>query len=476
MVRIDPCSGIVNRYACRIEPAMAPPDQVSETQDNRVRRPGWVLARECTERIAPMADGQTTESVSQKSMEAGATAPAGPLAGLRVIELGHFIAGPFASRLLADLGAEVIKIEPPGDGDPARGWGLAVEGKSLWWSVHARHKKCITLNLKSEEGRAIALALMAEADAVIENFRPGQLERWGLGPDDIKKVNPECILVRISGFGQNGPYRDKVSFGVIGEAMGGIRHLTAYPPNTVGRPPGRTGVSLADSVAAIYGALGLLAAVYQRDVGRTRTGQTVDVALYESVFSLLEGCLPEFSKLGVVRQPTGSTLPTNAPSNAYRCRDGSWICIAGNSDRIFVRLMNLIGRPEVGANPKYQTNWDRVANAPELDGIIGNWTQTVDSAFAIASLEANEVPASLIYTVADCAADDHFAARGMVQPVEDATFGSILHPGIVPQFDGVARKVEQAGPELGAHTDEVLRDLLRMDETRIAALRQDGII
>ncbi|MFG1425110.1 CaiB/BaiF CoA transferase family protein [Roseixanthobacter glucoisosaccharinicivorans] len=421
----------------------------------------------------PMGDGIEADTTGTQA----GTAPAGPLAGLRVIELGHFIAGPFATRLLADLGAEIIKVEPPEGGDPARGWGIAVEGNSLWWSVHARHKKCITLDLKSPAGRDIALKLIAEADAVIENFRPGQLERWGLGPQEIKAVNPDCILVRISGFGQNGPYRDKVSFGVIGEAMGGIRHLTAYPPDgAVDLPPVRTGVSLADSLAGIYGVVGLLAAIYQRDVRKTRSGQLVDVALYEAVFSLMEGCLPEYSKLGVVRQPAGSMLPSTAPSNAYRCADGSWICIAGNSDRIFRRLMDLIGRPELADDPRYATNWSRVANVAQLDTLIAAWAIGQPARAAVEKLEASDVPASIIYTIADCVQDPHFDARGMIQQVEDAQFGPLLHPGIVPQFDGVSPKVAEPGPALGAHTEEVLSQLLGLDAAAVGKLRADGIV
>ncbi|MGL4242159.1 MAG: CaiB/BaiF CoA transferase family protein, partial [Beijerinckiaceae bacterium] len=317
-----------------------------------------------------------------------------PLAGLRVLEFGHFIAAPFATRIMADLGAEIIKIEPPGEGDPARGWGLAVDGQSIWWSVHARGKSSVTLDLKSPEGREIALRLIEKADAVVENFRPGQLERWGLGPDAIAARNPRCILVRISGYGQDGPYRDKVAFGVIGEAMGGIRHLTAYPPGESELPPVRTGVSLADSLAAIYAAFGLMAAVYERDVVGTGRGRVVDVALYEAIFSLLEGCLPEFGKLGVVRQPTGSTLPTNAPSNAYPTSDGKWIIVAGNSDRIFARLMALIGRGDLAADPRMATNWGRVDNAAELDAAIAAWSKARTAAEAQDVLAANEIPAT----------------------------------------------------------------------------------
>lgn len=414
----------------------------------------------------------------QSSPAQGSHPPADgrPLKKLRVLELGHFVAAPFATRLLADLGAEVIKIEPPGEGDPARGWGLAAEGQSIWWSVHGRGKQCITLDLKSDEGRKIALDLIGEVDAVIENYRPGQLERWGLGPAEIHARNPRCILVRISGYGQDGPYRDKVAFGVIGEAMGGIRHLTAFPPGVSELPPVRTGVSLADSVAAIYAAFGLMSAVYERDVVGTGRGRVVDVALYESIFSLLEGCLPEFGKLGVVRQPTGSTLPTNAPSNAYPCADGKWLIIAGNSDRIFVRLMQVIGRDDLANDARFATNWGRVQHAEELDAAIGAWTRTQTAAEAQALIEANQIPATRIYTIEDCANDPHYQARGMVQQIEDPRLGAMLHPGVLPRFDGVAAPVGRPGAPLGADTARVLEALAGIDAGALAALKNKGVV
>lgn len=399
-----------------------------------------------------------------------------PLTGLRVLELGHFVAAPFAARLLADLGAEVIKVEPPGEGDPARGWGLAAEGQSIWWSVHGRGKTCITLDLKSPEGRDLALKLIEEVDAVIENYRPGQLERWGLGPDEIRDRNPRCILVRISGYGQDGPYRDKVAFGVIGEAMGGLRHLTGFPPGATDLPPVRTGISLADSLAAIYAVFGLMSAVYERDVAGTGRGRVVDVALYESVFSLLEGCLPEYGKLGVIRQPTGSTLPTNAPSNAYPCADGKWIIIAGNSDRIFVRLMQLIGRDDLGNDPRFRANWGRVAHAPELDSAIAAWTRTQTSDAAQQLMEDNQIPATRIYTIADCASDPQYLARGMVQTVQDQGLGPVLHPGVLPRFDGVAASLNRPGARLGQDTETVLAKLAGLNADAVAALRDKGVV
>lgn len=408
-------------------------------------------------------------------MEAHVTRPAGPLQGLRVIELGHFVAAPFAGRILADLGAEVIKIEPPSGGDPARRWGAMKGDRSIWWSVHARNKRSITIDLKSAEGRDLVLDLVRESDALIENFRPGQLERWGLGPDVLRQTNPDCVVVRISGFGQNGPYRDKPAFGLIGEAIGGIRYLTGYPKETSDLPPVRVGVSLGDSVSGLYAVIGVLAGVFARQAGRS-TSQPVDVALYESVFSLLEGALPEYALLGVVRQPTGSALPTAAPSNSYRALDGEWICIGGNSDRIFERLAALIGRPELAADPRFISNDRRVANMAELDGIIGEWVGRYPATDVEEMLEKADVPACRIYTVADCAEDEHFKERGMIRSVEDPALGPTLHPGIVPRFAELVDAPLQPGPDLGSDTASVLESVVGYDDKRISALRRKGVV
>lgn len=404
--------------------------------------------------------------------------PDGPLSDLRVIEVGHYIAAPFAARVLADLGAEIIKLEQPGSGDPARAWGAMVDGRSLWWSVHARNKKSVTLNLKTPAAREVFLDLVRSADGVIENFRPGQLEEWGLGFDTIQEANPGCVLVRVSGYGQTGPYRDRVSFGVIGEAIGGLRHLTGYPSDATDLPPVRTGISLGDSVAGLYGVIGLLAALRQRDVRKARRGQQVDVALYEAVFSLLEGSLTEYGRLGIVRQPSGSRIPTAAPSSAYRCADGRWLLIAGNSDRIFARLMALIGRADLAADPGLQTNAGRIARIDELDRAIGAWTGTLDSRAAERLLDENDIPASRIYTIADCADDEHYRARGMIRTVDDPQFGPLLHPGGVPKFSEVDEDVclRWPGPALGAHNDEVYRGLLGYDSGRLQQLAKDGVI
>ncbi len=330
--------------------------------------------------------------------------------------------------------------------------------------------------MKTADGQALARRLIAASDAVLENFRPGQIEHWGIGPAEIAEINPRCVLVRISGFGQSGPYRERAAFGVIGEAIGGIRYLTAFPKGVSDLPPARTGVSLSDSLAGLYAVIGLLAALYQRGSGSLAKGQVVDAALYEAVFSLMEGCLTEYGATGIVRQPSGSTLPTNAPSNAYRCADGNWLCIAGNSDRIFARLAVVIGRPAMANDPRFITNRQRVANAGLLDEAIGAWAAGLNSQDAEAALERAEIPASRIYTIADCAADPHFKARGMIRTVSDPVFGPVLHPGIVPRFNGGDADIGWAGPLLGQHNDDVYGRLLGLSKAEIEALRQSKVI
>ena len=403
----------------------------------------------------------------------------GPLAGLRVLEIGHYIAGPFCTRLLADLGAEVVKIEPPG-GDPVRGWGAAVDGHSVWFSIHGRNKLSVVLDLKRE--RAIALQLAARADVLVENLRAGQLERLGLGPDVLQAANPGLVIARISGYGQDGPYRDKPAFGAIGEAMGGLRHLTAYPAGTTDLPPPRCGISISDDLAGLYAAIGLLAAVWQRDAGgpaRTGTtpagtplagtppagtgrGRVIDVNLVDSVFSLMEGMLPEYALDQRIRQPQGAAIATAAPTNTYPCADGKWLAIAGNSDLIFTRMMAAIGRPDLAADPAYATNADRCAGREALDQAIAAWTRTLPAAEAQAILEAAEVPCSRLFDIADCAADPHFRARGAVLEVNDPLIGRTLHPGPAIRLDGEAPEdvVGWTGPAPGAHTDYVLHELL----------------
>lgn len=401
----------------------------------------------------------------------------GPLTGLRILEIGHYVAAPFAGRILADLGAEVIKVEPPDVGDPARYWGALWGKQSIWWSVHARNKRSLTLNLKKTEGKEILLKLAQESDAVLENFRPGQLERWGLGPEELARANASCVTVRISGYGQDGPYRDKPAFGLIGEAMGGIRYLTGYPNAAVELPPVRTGVSLGDSLAGLYGVIGVLSGLYSRGKSAVASAQVVDVALYEAVFSLMEGSLPEYGLLGKVRQPSGSALPTAAPSNSYRTSDRCWICIAANSDLILARLAKLIERPDIPTDPRFTTNEVRVANAAELDAIIAEWVvkRSMDEVEDL--LEAADVPCCRIYSIADCASDPHFIARGMVRKVDDLALGrEVLHPGVIPRFVDQPMQDIQPGPALGADTDAILSELIGFSAGDIASLRALGVI
>jgi crotonobetainyl-CoA:carnitine CoA-transferase CaiB-like acyl-CoA transferase len=383
----------------------------------------------------------------------------GALAGLKVLEIGHYIAAPFCTRILADLGAEVIKIEPPG-GDPFRGWGAAVDGNSVWFSIHGRNKLSVVLDLKRQ--RDTLLRLAARADVLVENLRAGQLERLGLAPDVLHGVNPRLVIARISGYGQDGPYRDKPAFGAIGEAMGGLRHLTAHPSGATSLPPPRCGISISDDLAGMYAAIGLLAALWQRDGTGTGRGRVVDVNLVDSVFSLMEGMLPEYVMDGRVRQPVGAAIATAAPTNTYPCADGKWLCVAGNSDLIFRRLMTAVRRPELGEDPRYATNGDRCARRDELDAAIAAWTRQHPARDAEATLEAADVPCSRLYDIADCAQDPHFVARRSVLQVDDPLIGPTLHPGPTIRLDGDAPEATVAwpGPAVGAHTDYVLHTLL----------------
>lgn len=383
----------------------------------------------------------------------------GPLVGLKVLEIGHYIAGPFCTRILADLGAEVIKLEPPG-GDPVRGWGASVDGNSVWFSIHGRNKLSVILDLKRQHG--IALKLAARADVLVENLRAGQLEKLRLGPDVLQAANPRLVIARISGYGQDGPYRDKPAFGAIGEAMGGLRHLTGYPSGISDLPPPRCGISISDDLAGLYAAIGLLAALWQRDATGAGKGRIVDVNLVDSVASLMEGMLPEYALDGRIRQPAGAAIPTAAPTNTYPCADGKFLCIAGNSELIFARLASVLGRPELASDPRYATNSDRCAHRAELDGIIGSWTRTLSARDAQDVLESADVPCSRLYDIADIAGDPHLRAKGSVQSVDDPLIGPTLHPGPAIRFDGDAPEsvIAWTGPAPGAHTGYVLRDLL----------------
>jgi formyl-CoA transferase len=381
-----------------------------------------------------------------------AATSSGPLAGLKVVELGQLIAGPFAARTLADFGADVIKIEPPGAGDPLRQWRLLKDGTSVWWQVQSRNKRSVVLDLKLAADVAVVRGLAAEADVLIENFRPGAMEAFGLDPQDLLALNPHLIVLRVSGYGQTGPYRDKPGFGVVAEAMGGMRHLTAEP----GRTPVRVGVSIGDTLAALHGVIGVLTCLHERHAsGR---GQIVDVALYEAVFNCMESLLPEYSAFGVVREPAGSALPGIAPSNAYRCRDGHAL-VAGNGDSIFRRLMGVIGRADLAADPDLAHNAGRVARVQEIDAAIGAWTGSRAVAEVLAALDAGGVPGGRIYTVADIAADPHYQARGMLQEVELADGSTLLVPGIVPRLSRTPGGHQRNAPALGQDTEDVLRAL-----------------
>ncbi|MBV5263869.1 CaiB/BaiF CoA transferase family protein [Pinisolibacter aquiterrae] len=400
----------------------------------------------------------------------------GPLTGLRVLEIGHFVAAPFCTRLLGDLGADVIKIEPPG-GDPVRQWGAQVDGRSLWWSIHARNKRSVVMNLKARRAPEIILGLAAGCDVVVENFRPGGLERLGLGDEAFRAARPDLILAHISGFGQDGPYRDRAAFGVIGEAMGGIRHLTDHPPGTSDLPPVRVGVSIGDSLAGLYAAFGIVSALWQRDRhGGDGKGRSLDVALTDSILSLMEGMLAEYGRLGTVRQPTGSAIPTAAPSNAYPSADGTWILIAANSEPLFARLSRLIGRPDLTEDPRFAGNRARVAHAETLDAIIAAWTRRLPAEEVTRRLNEADIPNTRVYTAADCAADVQFRHRGMVREVEDPLLGRLLHPGIVPHVPEGPGTIRWTGPAVGAHTDEVLHELLGLTATEISSLRDEGAI
>jgi formyl-CoA transferase len=396
-------------------------------------------------------------------------ASSGPLAGLRVIEMGQLIAGPFAAKTLADFGADVIKIEPPGTGDPLRNWRLLKNGTSVWWQVQSRNKRSVALDLRQPEAQDIVRRLAAEADVLVENFRPGALEGWGLAPQKLIEANPRLVVLRISGYGQTGPYRDRPGFGVVGEAMGGLRHLTAEP----GRVPVRVGVSIGDTLAALHGVIGILMALHERE--RSGQGQVIDVALYEAVFNCMESLLPEYSAFGAVRGPGGSALPGIAPSNAYLCADGGYALIAGNGDSIFKRLMAAIGREDLGSDPALADNAGRVKRVEEIDAAIGAWTKTRTVTEVLQVLDAAAVPAGRIYTIADIAADPHYAARGMLQQMQLEDGEPLTVPGIVPKLSRTPGGQHRNAPALGQDTEAVLREV-GVSEEQIAALRSRGVI
>jgi crotonobetainyl-CoA:carnitine CoA-transferase CaiB-like acyl-CoA transferase len=399
------------------------------------------------------------------------------LSGLRVLEIGHYVAAPFCTRLLGDLGADIIKIEPRG-GDPVRQWGEAIDGRSLWWSMHGRNKRSITLDLKSPKAREIVLKLVAKCDVLVENYRPGHLAKLGLGPAALRAIKPDLIIAHVSGYGQTGPGRDRAAFGVIGEAIGGLRYLTNTPPGTTDQPPVRVGVSIGDSIAGLYAAFGVMTALWQRDrIGGDAAGRSIDVALTESVLSMMEGMLPEYGALGKIKQPSGGAIATAAPSNAYPARDGSWVLIAANSEPLFAKLAALVGHPELVDDPRYGGNRARVQNVATLDAIITDWSRQYDAEALIAQLEAADIPHSKAYTAADCANDEQYRARGMVREVEDPYFGrTILQAGVVPHIPESPGMVRWPGPDIGEHNDEVLGGLLEMSPDEITTLRQEGVL
>ncbi|MGA4450345.1 CaiB/BaiF CoA transferase family protein [Ectopseudomonas chengduensis] len=390
------------------------------------------------------------------------------LQGLKVIEMGQLIAGPFASKLLGEFGADVIKIEPPSVGDPLRKWRKIKDGTSLWWHVQSRNKRSLTLDLKQTEAQDIVRKLASEADVLVENFRPGTLEGWGLGYEALKAINPRLIMLRISGYGQTGPYRDLPGFGVIGEAMGGLRHLSGYP----GQAPVRVGISIGDSLSSLYGVIGVLLALQER--ARSGEGQEIDVALYESVFAMMESLIPEYDAFGYVREPAGSALPGITPSNSYPCNDGSYVLIAGNGDSIYKRLMSLIGRDDLGNDPRLAQNDGRSQHAELIDGAIAEWTAQRGRDEVIEALKGARVPAGYPYTAADIVQDPHYLARQMIEQVQTSV-GPLKVPGVLPKLSRTPGRIGTGGPQLGEHNDDILAGL-GLSAEQVAGLRERGII
>jgi formyl-CoA transferase len=395
----------------------------------------------------------------------------GALSDIRVIETGTLLAGPFCGQLLGDFGAEIIKLEDPGKGDPMRQWGREKpHGQSLWWPVVARNKKSVTCNLRTAAGQDLVRKLVKESDVLLENFRPGTLERWGLGYEQLAEINPRLILVRVTGYGQTGPYAPRAGFGSIGEAMGGIRYVTGEAD----RPPSRSGISLGDSLAATYAAYGTLAALHARE--RTGKGQVVDSAIYEAVLAMMESLLPEWAVAGYQRERTGAILPNVAPSNAYPTADGIDILIAANQDTVFRRLADVMGRPDLPEDVRYATHGARGAHQVELDELIAAWTRTRKSAELLAELHAAGVPAGGVYTAADMLADPHIAAREAIVSVPHPDFGELPMQNVAPRLSANPGGIRWAGPTLGQHNDEVYGDILGLSADEQAALRADGVI
>jgi formyl-CoA transferase len=395
----------------------------------------------------------------------------GPLADLVVIEMGSLIAGPFCGQILGDFGAEVIKVEDPKVGDPMRQWGRSLpQGLSPWWPVIGRNKKSVGLDLRTPEGQAIARTLISQADVVIENFRPGAMEKWGLGYDVLSKDNPGLIMARISGFGQTGPYSQRAGYGLIGEAMGGLRHVTGEPD----RPPARAGISIGDSLAAMHSVMGITMALHHR--ARTGQGQVIDAALYESVLAVMENLVTEYDITGYVRERSGSVLPGIAPSNAYPCANGEMILIGGNGDNVYARLTEAMGRPDLKVDPKFVDHASRGANQQELDGIIAQWTSSYALEDLLALLQNQGVPASRVFRAPDMLDDPQFMARDAIISVDHEVFGPIRMQNAFPKLSATPGRVRWPGPKLGEHTDAVLAARAGCSAEQLGALRSRGII
>jgi formyl-CoA transferase len=398
-------------------------------------------------------------------------ASAGPLAGLRLVEMGTLLAGPFCGQLMGDFGAEVIKLEPPGKGDPMREWGREkAHGMSLWWPVIARNKKSVTLDLRQQEGQELARELISKADFLLENFRPGTMERWNLSYDELRKINPGLIMIRVSGFGQTGPYAKRAGFGAVGEAMGGLRYVCGDPST----PPSRMGISIGDSLAATFACVGALSALYHRE--KTGQGQVVDSAIYEAVLNMMESLVTEYDKAGYIRERTGAILPNVAPSNVYPTLDGRMILIAANQDTVFGRLTDAMGRPELAQDPRYATHTSRGAHQQELDELIADWTRTVPADRLEALMDEFGIPSGKIYRTPEMLEDAHFRARQAIVATAHPKFGELRMQNVAPKLSATPGAIRSPAPDLGQHNDEVYRNVLGFDDVRLAELRERRVI
>lgn len=415
-----------------------------------------------------------TEAAVSGADRRPATDGPGPLAGVRVVELGMLLAGPFAGRLLGDMGAEIVKVEPPGQPDPLRDWGKArYEGRSLWWPVQSRNKKCVTLNLREEEGQKLLLRLVEHSDVLVENFRPGTLEKWGVGPEQLWEANPRLVIARVSGYGQTGPYASRAGFASVAEAMGGMRYINGFP----GDPPPRVHISLGDSLAGMFAVQGILAALYRRDALGGGRGQIVDVSLMEACFALLESTVSEYDRLGIVRGPGGTGLVGVAPSNIFRSSDDKWMVIAANADGVFRRLCAAMGRPELADDPRYATHLARGENQEELEGLVADWAKEHSAAEIDRILNDAGVICGPIYTIADIFEDEQFRAREMLVKHDDPEFGEYIGPGIVPKFSETPGEVRWSAPwEEGSHNRDVYGGLLGLSDEELARLKGEGVL